>query len=168
MSSSQAGFLRNAVAFFADRRSLGQALEALRANGIDCERLSLIAPSSFALARRDRPATAEEAGGGALGQATWTALGRTTGSGEALSSAGLLADDLKRLLRCAGDGLAQALTRWLPLSAAQFIGRQIETGQLVLWVHLHDALEERRVCSLLLDVSRNTVQVHDLRIEGRV
>lgn len=147
------GFLRNAVAVFEDSRSLDLAVEALRDTGIQPDRLSLLAPER----------SAADGSGQSSGIA---ALGPGEAAGEKLSSSGLLGEDLGRLLRTANDSLGAALSTWLPGASARFLAKQLEAGNLVLWVHLRDAPEERRVCSLLLDLSGHSVQVHDLRLEG--
>lgn len=158
-STQVGGFLRNAVAVFEDAQALGLALDALGSAGVAPDQISLLVPSSQAEVVID----------GVHNPHDWTALGggngRRRGSSVYLAN-GFLASDMQRLMHSSHDGLGAALATWLPRSAAGFVEQHLEAGRLVLWVYLHDPLEERRVCNLLLDLSHNTVQVHDLRIEG--
>ena len=54
------------------------------------------------------------------------------------------------------------LATWLPKRNADFLAGQLRAGRVLLWLQVDDAEEERQACSVLLDHSRQRVQVHDL------
>jgi hypothetical protein len=85
-----------------------------------------------------------------------------TGEEPICCTAGPVADALAERLLAGAPTLQSALSHWLiPRHAAHF-EKAVRNGQIMLWVQIFDAEDERYANQSLLATSSNSVGVHDL------
>ena len=74
-----------------------------------------------------------------------------------------LADCLSNSLQAGARSLEVALAEWdIPRHASELEGAVL-AGQILLWIRLTDAEQERQACQTLFAHSSGSVHVHDLR-----
>lgn len=76
---------------------------------------------------------------------------------------GALADFLSDSLQAGARTLKEALAEWDISRHASALEGAVLAGQILLWIRLTDAEDERRAYQILLAHSSNLVDVHDLR-----
>ena len=156
--------LRHAVGVFHQVVRLRTGLDDLIAAGIEREALCLAGQQTLMETLRQAEPTA---GGGQAFFALSAEMVLVDGGGQRvpvqLSSGERCASLLATLDRSATPG-DPWLGRWLIPRHARTLEAHLVAGRYLLWVHIRDADDEKRVCTILLRHSEFPVQVHDLAL----
>ena len=142
--------LRFAVGRFDDWLQLGNGLQDARSRGLSSDRFSHLALQRVF-------------GGNAKDAPSQPPALNFPGNPEAMAcTAGALADCLADSLQAGARTLKDALSEWDISRHAAKLQSAVEAGQILLWIRLTDAEDERRAYQTLLAHSSNAVCVHDL------
>lgn len=182
---SNTGAVREAVGVFDDAEILEAAIDELLSSGFDRSQLSLLAGEEtihdklghiYAKVEdvEDDPEVpraayvSTEARGDAEGALVGGLLyvGAVAAAGAVVATGGTLAAAIAAAAAAGGAGgaVGAALAHLIEQRHADYIGRQVDHGGLVLWARLHDEAQRKRAMAILTKHSAHDVHEHTLSI----